>query len=424
MGLFSNSEPDDQPSATPVNVLSSQPSVICTGLSGNEIYCLGMSGYSPGNMIVGNCVYAIGALGSLGASIHSEFGGEISQYTNMIAEGRKSALQKLEAELQQDNALGAAGVTSEVIFHPGNIEFLSIGSGLHAANGSTSQNYMTSSADGQELYCQIDAGFLPMRLAFGNVAYSIGLAGNLLGRLRQLGHGEISEYSNIFTITREAALKRICADAAAHGANAVVGIRTTIVPIGTKGVQEMMMLGTSTQHPALANLAQQVGGVITSDLTGQEMWNVLRMGYAPMELVLGTSVYSLGVMGGIKAALRSIAKGEVNSLTEMVYGAREESLKKVQDQAAAIGADMVIGTKTYLYQLGSDLIEFLAIGTAVKRIDGVAPRSPQLPPQAIINDRATFIDTSQQGFGADISHQDGGASINSAAPSPGSTVQR
>ena len=34
-----------------------------------------------------------------------------------------------------------------------------------------------SSSDGQELYCQLDAGFTPTKFVFGNVAYSIGLWG-------------------------------------------------------------------------------------------------------------------------------------------------------------------------------------------------------------------------------------------------------
>jgi uncharacterized protein YbjQ (UPF0145 family) len=296
-------------------------------------------------------------------------------------------------------------VTSEVIFHSGNIEFLSIGSSLYVSNAQPSSGFMTSSADGQELFCQIDAGFQPVRLAFGNVAYSIGLARSLMGGLRQMAHGEVTQYSNAFSVTRRLALERISNEARQLNANSVIGIKTTIVPIGEKGMREMMMLGTASINPSLSAIAAQVGGVITSDLTAEEMWNVMRLGYAPMQLVLGTSVYSLGVIGGVKAALRGIAKGEINSLTQLVYGAREQSLKKVQDQAQAIGADMVIGIKTYIYQLGSELIEFLAIGTAVKRIDGVQPRSEQLPPQAIIRDKTTFIDTTQQALGAEVSHQ-------------------
>jgi uncharacterized protein YbjQ (UPF0145 family) len=328
------------------------------------------------------------------------------------------SLQRFEHELQQARAVGATGVSSELVFHPGNVEFLSIGSSLYARQGEAAGGVMTSAADGQELFCQIDAGFQPLRLAFGNVAYSIGIGKSIMGSIRQLGHGEVRQYSDIFNTTRNLALQRITDHARQFNANSVVGIRTTILPIGTSGVQEMMLIGTASYHPQLGPLAGQVGGVVTSDLTSEEMWNVMKLGYAPLQLVLGTSVYSLGVVGGLKAALRGIAKGEISTLTQLVYGARQESLKKVQDQAASVGADTVIGIKTYIYQLGGDLIEFLAVGTAIKRVDGLTPRSDQLPPQAIIRDKDTLVNTANFSFGTDLSHETTGANSGSDTAAP------
>jgi uncharacterized protein YbjQ (UPF0145 family) len=365
----------------------------------------------PGNILMGNSVYSLGFVGGLASNVHSTLGGEIPQYTNMISEGRRLSLERFEQELQDARACAATGVTSEIIFHPGNIEFLSIGSSMYPREQNQQEGFTTSSADGQELFCQIDAGYQPLRLSLGNVAYSIGIGRNMLGNIRQIAHGEVTQYSDIFNTTRMTALQRLREDAKRYNANSVVGIRTTVLPIGPQTqqptVQEMIMIGTASYHPALTELCQSVGGVVTSDLTAEEMWNVAQLGYAPVELVLGTSVYSLGVMGGLKAALRGIAKGEINTLTQLVYGAREQSLKKVQVQAKAVGADMVLGIKTYIYQLGGDLIEFLAIGTAVKRMEGIKPRSPQLPPQAIIRDKDTFVNTAEISFGTTLSHQAG-----------------
>ncbi|HEV2403416.1 MAG TPA: heavy metal-binding domain-containing protein [Candidatus Saccharimonadales bacterium] len=408
MGLFHSD--NNQPSAqSPLpNELGTATSPICTGLSGNELYCLALAGYTPGNILMGNSVCSLGVIGGMASNVHTTIGGEIPQYTNMISEGRRLSLQRFEQELQAARGIGAAGVTSEIVFHPGNIEFLSMGSSLYARDGGQSSGMMTSAADGQELFCQVDAGFQAMRLAFGNVAYAIGIGRSMLGSLRQIAHGEVTQYSGMFNITRNLALQRLADEARRVNANSVIGIRTTILPIGVNThVQEMIMLGTASYSAQLAGLAQQVGGIITSDLTAEEMWNVMRLGYAPIQLVLGTSIYSLGVVGGIKAALRGIAKGEINSLTQLVYGAREQALKKVQDQAARVGADMVLGIKTYIYQLGGDLIEFLAIGTAVKRMEGLSLRSEQLPPQAIIRDKDTFINTADTAFGSsNLSHQD------------------
>ena len=79
--------------------------------------------------------------------------------------------------------MGITGVNSELVQHAGNVEFLSIGSSIHkeGAVGQTETLEFTSSADGQELYCQIDAGFKPLKFAFGNVAYSIGVGGGIAG---------------------------------------------------------------------------------------------------------------------------------------------------------------------------------------------------------------------------------------------------
>jgi len=371
-----------------------------SGLSGNEMFCVGLLGYNPGSLLVGNSVFSMGLLGGLRSNIRTFVGGELTAYTNMIAQGRKLSLQRFEQEMTTASGCGASGVTSELIFHPGNVEFLTVGSTLKQEE--VQDNVFSSSADGQELFCQWDAGYVPVSFVFGNVAYSIGFGRGLLGGIRQLAKGEIKQYSDIFNTTRNLALERIAVEAQQKGGNCVIGIRTTILPIGVSGVQEMVMIGTASYNETIATAAAGVGGIITSDLTAEETWNITKLGYAPLKLVLGTSVYSLGVVGGIRAAFRNMIKGEIKSLTEMIYGAREESLKRVQTQAEAIGADDVLGIKTYIYNLGNGLIEFLAIGTAVKRIQGVTTRSTQLPPQAIIRDKDTFINTANFVYGADL----------------------
>jgi hypothetical protein len=45
--------------------------------------------------------------------------------------------------------------------------------------------------------------------------------------------------------------------------------------------------------------------------------------------------------------------------------------------------------------LGGGLVEFMVIGTAIKKMDGMATRNTVLPPQAIIQDHETFVDTTR-----------------------------
>jgi uncharacterized protein YbjQ (UPF0145 family) len=246
----------------------------------------------------------------------------------------------------------------------------------------------STSADAQELYCQIDAGFQPLHFVFGNVAYSIGVGGNIAGAFRSLARGEVAQYSEIFDRTRHLALQRIIDDAKRFGANAVIGIKTSIAPL--MGAQEMMMVGTASHHPLLAGNTEP----ITSDMTNEEMWNMINIGYMPVRLVMGVSVYSLGFTGGIGAFFQSLGGGEVSGLTEILYEAREKALERIEMEAERYGADEVVGVKTKVYDLGGGLVEFMAIGTAVKKLPGVGTKSSSLLPQAIIQDRDTFVDAS------------------------------
>ena len=81
-------------------------------------------------------------------------------------------------------------------------------------------------------------------------------------------------------------------------------------------------------------------------------------------------------------------------MTELLYEAREKALARIELEAERVGADEVVGVKTRVYDLGGGLVEFMAIGTAVKKIEGVRTKSEQLPPQAIIQDQETFVESS------------------------------
>jgi uncharacterized protein YbjQ (UPF0145 family) len=159
------------------------------------------------------------------------------------------------------------------------------------------------------------------------VAYSIGVGGGITGTLRSLKSGEVVEYSDMLNKTRHLALERICNEARDAGANAVLGIQTTISPVS--GLQEMLMVGTASHNPDLP--AQYSERPISSDLTNEEMWNVINAGYCPIKLVLGVSVFSLGVAGGIKAMFKSFVRGEITELTYMISHARTKAISMIAE---------------------------------------------------------------------------------------------
>jgi uncharacterized protein YbjQ (UPF0145 family) len=148
------------------------------------------------------------------------------------------------------------------------------------------------------------------------------------------------------------------------------------------------MVGTGSYNPTLGRPKTPY----TSELTGEELWNLTQLGYAPLRLLLGTSVYALGLVGGISAFFQSFARGEIDEVTRLVYDARENCLDHIRREADDLKADAVIGVKIFINELGAGLVEVMAIGTAIRKHAGVATQSDQLIPQAITRDRDTFFD--------------------------------
>jgi uncharacterized protein YbjQ (UPF0145 family) len=279
---------------------------------------------------------------------------------------------------------GFVGVSSELRSLAGNSEFLFMGSGVSRPNDS---GLFSSSGDAQELYCHMDAGYQPLHFVFGNIAYAVGIVSGVSGFLKTMVRGEIREFSDIFNATRHHALERIVGEAKKAGANAVVGVRTSV--LGFNGVHEMFMTGTACKHPQLP--AEFSASPVTSDLTGEELWAMTNLGYAPMKLLISTSVYSLGVVGGLKAMFKGFVKGEISDLTTLIYEARENVFDRLRADASAIGAEEIVGIKTFIVELGSGLIEIVAIGTAVSKLPNFKTESTVLPAQAIIRDRDTWL---------------------------------
>jgi uncharacterized protein YbjQ (UPF0145 family) len=359
--------------------------MIVSGFSGNELFCLAEKGWTPGSIVVGNSVQSLGFFGGISSGLRTIAGGEIENLTQLITEGRHAAIQRLEKEATDHGADGVTGVTSDLKQLANYKEFIAIGSSIkgHDYQGP----FFTTACSGQDLYCQLDAGYEPRHFVMGNVAYALGVSRGFFGFLRGFAGGEVKEYSDMYNHTRHLALARLEKEAKERGANAVVDIFTHILPIGA-GAREMLMVGTASHHPAFGNPARPV----TSELTGEELWNLARLGYGPLRLLLGTSVYSLGFARGIGAFFKGMSRGEVGGVTQLIYEARANCLEHIEKEAKAIGADAVIGIKVFIYEIGSSFVEVMAIGTAIKKMPGLTTQSAALIPQAIIRDRDTFFD--------------------------------
>ena len=362
-----------------------------TGLSGNEIYCMRLKGLIPSGVVIGNSIQSMGFLGGVRSAFRGVVGGEIPDVTRMIHEGRAAAFTRMRAEADREQVHGVVGVTSELRSLGGNSEFLFVGSGVSGGPGTA---LFTSAGDAQELYCHMDAGYDPKEFVFGNIAYSVGAVGGIAGTLKTLVRGEIREFSDVFNETRHHALDRLVTHAKAVGANAVVGVRTNVfafcpgstgrnVHDGHRRVQPCIAPGRGAPaHPSPVMI-----------LTGEELWGMTTaLGYMPIKLLISTSVYSLGAIGGIRAAFQSLVRGELGDLTTLIYEAREQVFERIKNEAGALGAEEVVGIKTYIVELGASLVEIFAVGTAVRKLQGAAVKTAALPAQAIIRDKDTWLE--------------------------------
>ena len=360
--------------------------MIVSGMSGNEAWCLALKGYAPGEIVVGNSVCSLGILGGLGAMGRGLAGGEVGDITRLIADGRHQAITRMTNEATRLGGQGVTSVVSELRTLSGYMEFLSQGSAIHGP--ATPQGVFSTAASGMEMYCHLDAGYTPIRFAMGNVAFALGLGRGLIGGLRTMGRGEVTEFSQMYNHIRHLALDRLRKEAEGLGANAVVDIKVRMLPWGP-GIIELLMTGTASHHPRLPDHPTP-DQVVTSELTGEELWNLAAMGLVPMQLVMATSVTSLGVVGGIGTMFKGMTRGELPELTHLVYEARERCVDLLRKEAERIGAAQVIGNKLMIRELQPGLIEIVAIGTAVRKADGFTPKAPALVPQAIIIDRDTL----------------------------------
>jgi uncharacterized protein YbjQ (UPF0145 family) len=355
-----------------------------TALSGNEIFCMRLKGLTPCGVLIGNSIQSMGFIGGVRSAFRGIVGGEIADVTQMIHAGRAAAFRRLREEADREQVHGVVGVSAELRSLGGNSEFLFVGSGV---SGGADTARFTSAGDAQELYCHMDCGYQPREFVFGNIAYSVGAVGGIAGTLKTLVRGEIREFSDVFNQTRHHALERLVSHAREARANAVVGVRTSVLHFA--GFHEMFMTGTAAFHASLP--AETSAAPVSSDLTGEELWSMTQLGYVPIKLLISTSVYSLGAIGGIKAAFKGLVRGEISDLTTLIYDAREQVFDRINREATALGAAEVVGIKTYIVELGPSLVEIFAVGTAVRKQEGLRVATPALPAQAIIRDKDTWV---------------------------------
>src|ERR1700745_4261310 len=142
---------------------------------------------------------------------------------------------------------------------------------------------------------------------------------------------------------------------------------TQQIDLGAAGVPKDAIKRLAELQPGRA------GSIFTSDLSINEFLLVRQAGFRPLGLVIGSSIYHIGLQG---AGYRQ--NQELTVLSQAMYEARELAMTRMEEEADQLGADGIVGVRLDIgrYEWGDDMAEFIAIGTAIKHRSGELHRAP------------------------------------------------
>src|ERR1700753_3543412 len=231
----------------------------------------------------------------------------------------------------------------------------------------------TSDLSVNEFLLVREVGFRPLGLVLGTSIYHVGLQ---IGRWGK--NQELDVLSQAMYHARELAMTRMEAEASQLGADGIVGVRLDVeMKEFGNDIAEFIAVGTAVKAEPTAG----GGGVaqwrnvkkqpFTSDLSGQDFWTLIRAGYAPLGMVMGSCVYHIAhqrLSGKIANIGRNV---ELEQFTQALYDARELAMSRMQAEAEELKAEGIVGVQLRegSHGWGSHVIEFFAVGTAIVPYD-------------------------------------------------------
>lgn len=86
-------------------------------------------------------------------------------------------------------------------------------------------------------------------------------------------------------------------------------------------------------------------------------------------LVKGTIVQSKNFGKDFMAGMKTLVGGEIKDYTDMLNEARQIAIKRMADEATALGADAIVNVRFASSSMMQSAAEVVAYGTAVKILD-------------------------------------------------------
>jgi uncharacterized protein YbjQ (UPF0145 family) len=224
--------------------------------------------------------------------------------------------------------------------------------------------FFTSDLSPNEYLLTKESGCDPIGLVMGSSFYQVGNYQNLWGYRKITG--EVANLTQAQLTARELAVSRLQQEAALLGAHGVIGVRLTQRRKGWGvGMVEFTAIGTAIRIPG----EPPTKSPFTSDLSGQEFWQLRQAGYRPKGLVFGACSYYVHSDRNTRNLMnrsiwsRIFGQGRQNQemvqFTQGLQDARELAVlrmtKDIQQHGAtgAVGMSIEINEEVINYQPGS-----------------------------------------------------------------------
>ncbi|MGO9198212.1 MAG: heavy metal-binding domain-containing protein [Acidimicrobiales bacterium] len=234
--------------------------------------------------------------------------------------------------------------------------------------GADSAGAFTSDLSVSEYVLLGEAAFEPLGFVIGSSIYHIGIQ---VGRWSQ--NQELDVLTQAMYNARELAISRMLAEAEHLSADGIVGVELRMQQyVWGQEVLEFIATGTAVRAVGSGAGAHRApdGRPFTSDLSAQDFFRLLAAGAVPVAFVLGTCVYHIAHQSAMQALRQAGQNQEMVQFTQGIYEARELALSRMQAEAAAAKASGIVGVSVGVYNhvWGEHATEFLATGTAIRRL--------------------------------------------------------
>lgn len=211
------------------------------------------------------------------------------------------------------------------------------------------------------------AGFRPLEFVMGSSVFHVGWQSQNYRQSLELGVLTQAMYT-----ARMNAMSRMMGEAAAVGADGVVGTRLSFRRHGASAEHiEFIAVGTAViSKTEPGKLRRADGYPFSSHLNVSDFYTLLKTGHVPVEFVMGVCVWHVAAQGFMQTMRQMGQNVEMPQWTQGYYDARELSLSRMQAEAERVGATGITGVDWTAseWMWGAHTLEFFTSGTAVREL--------------------------------------------------------